>query len=334
MPRKKFAFKPSLIMLSVFILCITFGVQANAEKPKLRVVYTPYIGTSPIVLALENGYFGDEGLDIELVKMRRSSLAIPPLVQGKLDVVTGTNSFSLFNAIAQGANIKIVSSLTHQHDLGCAQGALIFRKGLDLELNNLDKAQLAGLRIATNPKSSLAFLLELFLMKYGLTLDDLNIVDIPYSMKEKALANRSVDLMTAYEPRLSRIVASGNGKVLTNMYHILPDYVDSTIFFGPTLLQDSPDLGIRFMRAFRKGVQDYLKGKIPANIAIMAKHTKLSYEVLKSACWSSVHPTGYIDPKGIEEFQKWALSKGRLDRMVPLEEYWEPKFLDQAKTKP
>ena len=70
----------------VFSATLSFGKEKQPHKPvKLKVTILPYISYAPLLIAQEEGYFADQGLEIEVVKFSRSPEAIPALVQGRLD---------------------------------------------------------------------------------------------------------------------------------------------------------------------------------------------------------------------------------------------------------
>ena len=63
-----------------------------------------------IYLALERGYFTEEGLKIDVQEFRSASDEIAPLAAGQLDVGNGGINSGLFNAIAQGIPLKVVAN--------------------------------------------------------------------------------------------------------------------------------------------------------------------------------------------------------------------------------
>ena len=71
------------------------------EAVTLRVVTLPRISYGPFYIAQDEGSFAEEALGIESVEMKRSSEAIPALVQGELDLVGGALSAGLLNTSAR-----------------------------------------------------------------------------------------------------------------------------------------------------------------------------------------------------------------------------------------
>ena len=79
------------------------------EPVKLKVLSLPYISYAPLFIAQEDGYFAAQGLDVEFIRMDKTTDAIPALVQGQLDVASGLMEVNMLNAVAQNGNIRYVA---------------------------------------------------------------------------------------------------------------------------------------------------------------------------------------------------------------------------------
>ena len=111
---------------------------------------------------------------------------------------------------------------------------------------------------------------------------------------------------------------------------VVPNLQQAFIAYGPTLLDEGPDAGKRFMAAYLKGVRQYNQGKTERNLDILAKHTGLDEELLMQICWPSFRSDGRIGVQGVLEFQAWAVEKRFLDSVVTEDEFWDPSFLEWA----
>ena len=75
--------KLKMIMSAVTALFIGAGaVQAG----KITLGTAPNLQTLPIVVAMSEGYFADEGIDIETVRFTSGRRALEALIGGQLDV--------------------------------------------------------------------------------------------------------------------------------------------------------------------------------------------------------------------------------------------------------
>ena len=321
----------SLILLFVTQegICLT-GESRGVKVQNLKVLFIPYLSNMPLSIADEEGFFKEQGLKIEFVRLARSAEAIPALSQGDIDVLAGTTSFSLYNAIVRGAKIKIVADKGYIAPTGCTELAIMARKNWAETSKPVSAVQLKGRRIAINPVSSAAFIAEKALQPFGLTLDDLQIVDLPDPAKLEAFAANQIDLAYANEPWVTRLSRAGHAVTWKPASQIVPDFQNAFITYGPSLLEQNPDTGKRFMIAYRKGVMKYNEGKTDRNLDIIAKHTGLARELLMQACWPAFRPSGHINVQSLLEFQNWGKKKGFLEMTATEEQFWDPRFIDHA----
>jgi hypothetical protein len=92
------------LLLVVFLpACSGSGVaQPTPEPVKVKVLSMPYITFAPFFIAQDEGYFAEQGLEVEFVQFDGLSTAIPALAQGEIDVVSGHIRASIFSAITGG----------------------------------------------------------------------------------------------------------------------------------------------------------------------------------------------------------------------------------------
>ena len=102
----------------------------------------------------------------------------------------------------------------------------------------------------------------------------------------------------------------------------------SLLAYGNRLLNEDPELGRRFMRAYLRGVRRFNEGKTARNVVILSRYTKLPPEVIRRACWITIASDGRIDPAAVQPLLDWALTEHYLDEPVPVSKWWNPKFLE------
>src|SRR5438270_12860343 len=82
-----------------------------------------------VFIAMDRGYFRDEGIEIEIVPFSASPDLIPALAPGEIQTAGSSANAAFFNAAARGLNLKVVADKG-----GCAPGAcayaLVVRKDL------------------------------------------------------------------------------------------------------------------------------------------------------------------------------------------------------------
>lgn len=328
---RKYTFGGCLLIALLLGACAPFEIeQPQPELITLKVVTLPYLVYAPFFIAEEEGYFVEQGLQIELVELKRISEAIATLVQGEVDVSAGLVNVGVMNAMAREGAIKVVADIGYVAPTGCASDALIARRAL-VEGGELDNpTQLRGRRIALNDTSFEGYYVEKLLNTASLTLDDVEIVDIPTPTEPEALEKGTIDLTATSEPWVTRMLQAGHAVLWMPLHQVVPDFQFAFVLYGPTLLDENLDAGRRFMVAYLKAVQQYNQGKTERNLEILAKHTDLDEELLKQACWPSFHDDGQINVQSVLDFQEWAVGKEYLDSPITEEQFWDPSFIEYA----
>jgi NitT/TauT family transport system substrate-binding protein len=328
---QKHALRGFLLIALLLAACTPSRVEQHPPEPvTLKVLLLPYLSFAPLFIAEEEGYFAEQGLQIEFVKISDSAEAIPALAQGELDVWASFVSIGIFNAIAREGGIRLVADKGYIAPSGCTSTALIASKTL-VEAGELDSpAQLRGRRIAIEPPTPEGYYVEKLLATAGLTLADVETLDMPPPAELEALENGTIDLSGTSEPWVTRILRTGHGVLWLPVQEVIPDFQWAFIAYGPTLLDENSDAGQRFMVAYLRALRQYGEGKTERNLELLAEFTELEQELLAEVCWPPVHSDGQINVQSVLDFQAWAVDKGYLDRVVTKDEFWDPSFVEYA----
>lgn len=296
----------------------------------LKVVHSAFINDAPFFIAQEEGYFQAEGLEIHDETVPTASTALPALIQGQVDVIGAQVSVSVLKALAENSPIRIVADRSSFDANGCTYTALVARKALVDAGELKSPAQLKGKRLELNRAILEGYYADTLLASAGLTFDDVQISNLDDPIVTEALTKGAIDVTATSEPWLTRIVESGSGVVWRPAQEILPNFQAGILIFGPTLVKTNRDAGLRYMRAYLKGVEQYHQGKTARNIEILAKYTKLDPELLKKSCWPSIHADGQVNAASILDYQTWAMKNKLLDKAAAANQIWDPSFAQQA----
>ncbi|MBN2549955.1 MAG: ABC transporter substrate-binding protein [Anaerolineales bacterium] len=300
------------------------------EVIKLKVSTLPFVSYAPFFIAQEEGLFAEQGLEVEFVKIDKTSEAMAGLAQGQIDVAAGFFDVSTLNAIAKGGQIKYVSDKGYLDTNGCDASTFVARKDL-LESGKLDDLKnLAGMKIALTPTSTAEYALDVLLKGVGLSSKDVEVLDIPLPARLEGMGSGSVDIAATSDPWTIRMVNAGSGVVWNPWQKLMPNLQFSIIMYGPNLLEKNRDAGVRFLIAYLKAVKQYHEGKTDRNVEIIAKYTQLKVEEVKQSCWMSMRADGSVNLDGMDDFQQWALDKGYLVSIVPEDQLLDLGFLEAA----
>ena len=281
------------------------------------------------MLGISEGYFEDEGIDVESVDLGGSSRGVLALAQGEIDVSTGGTFIGLFNAIAKGERIQIVADKGHA-DESCPAYAVMARAALidGEELKSWDGVR--GKTVSIRPSSTDEYIFDRILSRSGLSRDDLRIVKVGGSAAVGAFETGELDLRVCGEPTVTRLRQAGTAKVWLSLDEISKGMQFANLLYGKRLLDDDPETGHKFMRAYLRGVRKYNEGKTERNIEVINEFTKLAPSLLRDLCWPAVHDDGKINIQPIEDFLDWAYEAGHLETRIGPERYWNPEFVNRA----
>ena len=313
-----------LPVVMLFALSAACANESEPERPLIRIGYTPYLTHGSMFIAAAEGFFDDQGIDVELVRMRSAAMGIPSLTQGDLDVVSGPMSPSLFNGVQRGAPLKLVLDKGTYRE-GCNAVALVAHSPLE------ERAGIAPpIRVGIGPEPFTTFRMERIAEHLGWRLEDLELHSLHAASRYEALASGRLDVAMLSEPYLGRYTNDG-GEIWLTMWELFPDHQYSTFAFGPRLLDQDRDLGRRVATALLQGVRAQNRGKTDRNIEILQEALGWERELLEEACWAPMRDDGRINTESIEEFQEWALARGDLDEIVPPFVYLDSTFAEHAR---
>ncbi len=291
-----------------------------------------YISNAPLFIARDEGYFTEQGLDVELVDFgSQSNELIPAVITSQLDAATPSLNAAIFNAISQGSNLKYVADKGFINPDNCATDAWVGSK------TAIDSGSLAGFETIKGKNvvfptgGTIEYTMDVLLKMKNLSMDDIKSSNIADSAaRVDGLKTGAVDVSVLSEPWITRAKTMEAGEVWAPFSAIAPNLSMGVIIFGPGILKDKPEAGTRFMVAYLKGVEQFNKGKTDRNVEIIANYTKLKPEDIKASCWTSFKTDGTIDSGTMQAFQKWAFEKGYVDSLLELDQYYEPVFVNEA----
>jgi NitT/TauT family transport system substrate-binding protein len=309
----------------------TTTTEAEWEIVKVKVVSLPFITFAPYYIGVEEGYFEHYGIDVELVEFTVQEEILPALSSGQVDVSSGLVSAGMFNAIARGADIKITADKGYVDPDGCVNWSVLGRKDL-VESGALDTAdQLAGLTVNIVPATWLEYYLSVVLAEGDLTLDDIEKVNISSPAVPDGLDSEQLDAAVNAEPWVTRLGAAGHVPVMGLPQELTPGQSGAVQLYGPGLLGENRDAGVRFMAGYLRAVEQYSEGPTERNLEIISEFSQLPEELLSSMCWPAINPTGEVAVDGVMAFQEFAVDRGYLDEVVEPAQFIDDSFLAEAR---
>jgi len=304
----------------------------TAEPVHLKVGVLNFMSHLPLYIASEEGYFAEQGLDVEFVSFgANDGDIVPSLVGGQLDVGATTMRTSTFSAIEQGAAVKFVAERTFTDpEASCGTDVLMVATSVDLAALE-DRSALRGMKMTSGTGTLAALINDRLFEEGGLTAADVEFVDIrDFASRVEALRAGTLEITTLSEPWATRALTSGAGKIWMTYAEAFPNFPVGTIMFGETMLTREDDVPARFLAAYLKGVERFRLGKTDENVAVAESVTQLPAEEIRRMCWPAFRADSTIDEAATMEFQEWAVQSGQLGAVLRFEQIYDPSYLEQA----
>jgi NitT/TauT family transport system substrate-binding protein len=232
---------------------------ATGPRKAIKIGSLVTIGLAPILVAQQRGYFDQEGLAVEVVNFSNGSEVVPALAQGQIDAAASISpSAGLVNAVSRGLGVRMVASNgTIEPHRNIAN--IIVRKDLAPASGYLDLATLKPpIRAAATVDGILPHaVLLLEAERAGFRLSDVSMTFLALPDINAALKGGQLDIAASGEPLITLAEQQGIAVRWKEMATDFPDMPYSNVLYGPTLLSQDRDAGVRLMRAYLRGVRDY-----------------------------------------------------------------------------
>ena len=265
MKNKKWISLAAAVVLSVTAL--PMGVfAAKKEEPKLTKVTLNEVAHSifyaPQYVAIEEGYFKDEGLDLTLVTGFGADKTMTAVISGEADIGFMGAEASVY-AYQEGATDAVVNfaQLTQR-----AGNFLVAREEMpDFKWEDLKDKKVLGGRKGGMPE----MVFEYILRKNGLDPQKDLMIDQSIDFGSTAAAfsgDTSSDFTVEFEPSATALEKEGAGYVVASL-GVDSGYVPYTSYSAKTsYMEKNPEIIQKFTDALQKGME-YVQTHTPEEIA-------------------------------------------------------------------
>ncbi len=244
--------KKLLAVFSCVLLTLTcllgFGCKPKNENLIRLSEVTHSTFYAPLYVAINQGFFEDEGITIELTSGEGADKVMAALTSGSVDV-----GF-------MGPEAVVYCQINGQKDYPVVFGQLTKRDGSFLVSKSLgdefDWNDLKGKRLLAGRKGGMpAMTLQYVLNQKGIQTSDLNF-DTSVSFGNMAgvfQADDTVDFTTLFEPTASEVQALGKGKIVASIGKESGEVPYTAFATSKSTLKNKKDKLKAFLRAVVKG---------------------------------------------------------------------------------
>lgn len=321
--------------LAVALAGLVAAAPARAED-KVKVGAYASISDAPLYIALEKGYFKEQGLEVEIVKIDSGAAMMTLLSTGDLDASGGSPGAGMYNAVRQGMQFKIVADKGSTLP-GHGYFAFVVRKDIADQVKTA--ADLRGRTLAVtgykNGASSEVTIGKL-LATQGLKENDVHQMNMTFGDIVAALGSKKIEVGVLIEPLVTQVEAKGIATVWKRADTIYPNQQYGALMYGPGIIK-RPEVAHKFMVAYLKAARFYndaLNGKASRDelVGILVKHTTVKNpELYKTMVFPGIDPNGKLNTAGMAEDVRWWTEHGRMKEGVKLSDIVDTSYAERAR---
>jgi len=299
-----------VVLIGVFSFLGVSTLPASAAPDRVKVAYVAIMNFAPLYVAIDRGFMNEQNIEVDMQKVASGADAMAFLAQGTLDAGGIGVGASTFNAFNKGFDLRIVGSAAIQPAKG-GPTIIIVRKELKDSGKVKSIADLKGMKVAIagGPGTTGAYFVAKALKEAGLTVKDIEIVNLANPDMPLAMEKGAVDAALVGPPYSDQIIAGGKGVLLAQ--DMAPNAMTTVFMYSGKLIKERPEVAKRFMIALVKGSRAMQGGKYldPTNMKAYLKYVTSTEEAIKKGTPQVYDPDlkVYIDSiKNMEEVFRWA----------------------------
>ncbi len=243
-------------VLLCFAAALLWTPAQAADVLRIGLLHT--LSPAPLYIAMERGYFRDEGLDASFRFFEAAQPIAAAAVSGDIDVGITALTGGFFSLAGRGT-LKVIAGGLHEQPGYEGTAILASRKAYDAGLTAA--ARLAGHSFGiTQFGSSFHYMAGRIAEREGFALKELTLRPLQgIGNMVAAVRTGQVDATMAVASMARPLEASGEARIIGWAGDLVP-YQITAVFAPSRMLDARPDTLRRFIRAYRRGVADYRDG--------------------------------------------------------------------------
>ena len=343
----RFITKRAAILVSLLfvfsILAAACGGGATAEpaaapteapkaltKVTIALDWFPWANHSGLFIAQERGYFAEQGLEVKIYVPGDPSTVLQTVAAGRDDFGI---SYQPELLLAREQGIKAVSIMALvQHPLNSVMALK--------ESGIAEPRDLKGKKVGSPGLPSDEALIDTMLRYQGLTLDDIEMVNVGFDLIP-ALISKKVDAIVGAYWVHESISATNLGFELNIMRmeeNGVPDFYELVIVASEDKIANDSEVVQKFVRAVTRGYQDAIADPLDA-VALLKSvkpETDLDIEIpgvkLLAPLWVTDNGVfGWQEQDRWVNFAQWMVESGRLSSATDATAAYDNSFVEGAR---
>jgi NitT/TauT family transport system substrate-binding protein len=337
-----YAFHKALICC--LVLQSLLSGASGQTREKVNVGALRFSSSGPLFLAKAHRYFEDENLDLDIVFFEAAPTIATAVASGDLTFGVTALSAALFNLAASG-QIKIIAGQAREEKGHPGNMILVTKAEFEAGANRIELLfdKPFGLTQIGSPSH---YQLGQLARMHGVPLRSVPVQ--PFQALPNlvaALNGNRVSWAIIAPPIATNLIASGHVVRLAN-YADYGSFQFGAVFATESTLRHRSDTVRRFLRAYKRGLQDYahLNAKASRSDAQLAAQVDDSTSVIANYLYPNedaeaakrkvldaafyVDPSGRIDAQDVAKQIRWYFENGFIRQEIEVSKIMRLEFLD------
>jgi putative hydroxymethylpyrimidine transport system substrate-binding protein len=302
------------------------GDADDPDDVSMALDWYPWANHSPFFLADERGYFEDENINVD-IHVPANPEDVLLLIGSGRDTFGISYQTSVLQARQEGIPVQSVAALV-QYPLNSI---------MTLETSGLERpGDLAGRQIGYPGIPSNEALLETMLESDGLTLDDVELVNVGFNLVQALISEQVDAIIGAYWVHES-ILAENEGFPV-NIMRVedwgVPIYYELVLVASDETVDENPELVERFVRAMAQGYADAMEDFSAATDAMVEEYPDTDRDleadsiVMLAPLWTEgADYFGQQTDERWRDFADWMIDRELLDADTSVDEAFTNEFV-------
>ncbi len=298
---------------------------------KITMGYVPASVFAPVFVAKEKGYFAEQGLDVSLEPLPGGSDMVALTATGDFDAGIGGAGPAFWNAIALGLPITVIAP-GHAEGKPVATPLMISKANCESGAIK-SVADLKGKKVSVNARGATEYWLSQALATGGLTLDDIELLTLPFPDAVAGLASGAVDAAMVGEPLATAAEQQGIAIRLSTDFPV-QDVQPTIVFANSDFLAENPEAATGLVTAYIKACRDLANDGFadPAILAIIEQYTGVPAALVSTAVRPVYAVDGTINVAGLGKLQSFFRERGQLEYETDIDPatFVDSQYVDAA----
>ena len=307
----------TLVRVLLLALALTFSSGPALALEKLTVMLDWFVNPDhgPIIVAQQMGYFAAAGLEVTIIAPSDANDPPKLVAAGRADLAISYQP-QLYLLVAEGLPLKRVGTL-----VATPLNSLVVLA--DGPIKSI--ADLKGKRIGFSVAGFEETMLSAMLKKHGLTLRDVQLVNVNFALTAAMLSGQVQGVIGAFRNfELTELEQLGKaGRAFLPEEHGVPAY-DELIVVAHKDKTNDPRIRA-FLNAIELGVQ-YMHNHPAEAWAAFVRHDRDLDDALNKRAWADTlprfaHSPAAFDRARYERFAQFLVQEGLIKQALPVEQY-------------